>query len=286
MIVAQEKCINDFVRYQKVTQHYRPDGKKGGKTIEILDGIESDKPGYIHQAIDENNKFEDKPTKVPKGYKKINKPAFIKDIAKDFYCTQSKVVSNKPNSTKKVTKVSKQSTKGSKLSTKNTKKSKKLNTTLKDALHFFDKWYDSSRKYWLTIKDIESMKNKGKIVVLPLHRNVLDGPQTYHKEKISYKPETFFKTEKDTFVNYGDMSGIFIKYDQHDKTPKPLDIEYKKDKWYPLFDGYLQDEDVQTGNKLLGKKKHWTEFKKNTHVGFRGPMILWKDLKKLPNLYF
>jgi hypothetical protein len=279
MILSQEQCINDFVRYQKVTQDYRPDGKKGGKTIETLEGIESEKPGYIHKAIDENNKFEDKPTKVPKGYKKVNKPAFIKDIAKDFYCTQKKVVSNKSGNTKKVTK-------GSKQSTNNTKKSKKLNTNLKGPLEF-DKWYDNSRKYWLTIKDIETIKNKGKLVVLPMHRNVLDGPQTYHnKENTPYKPETFFKTEKDTFVNYGNMSGIFIKYDQYDKEPKPLDIEYKKEEWYPLFDGYLPDKDIQSGKKLLGKKKHWTEFKKDTHVGLRGPMILWSDLKKLPKLYF
>ena len=61
----------------------------------------SDKPGYIHTSINDNNEFEDNPTKVPKGYKKINKPEFIKDIAKEFYCTQSKVVSNKPNNTKR-----------------------------------------------------------------------------------------------------------------------------------------------------------------------------------------
>tara|TARA_B100002019_G_scaffold261224_1_gene247833 strand:+ start:16 stop:855 length:840 start_codon:yes stop_codon:yes gene_type:complete len=278
MIVSQEQCINDFIRYQKKEKIFNKEGKLIGTDIKIIYGITSDKPGYIHISINENNQFEDKPTKVPKGYKKVNKPAFIKDIAKDFYCTQKKKVSNKQGNTKKVIK-------GSKQSTKNTKKSKKLNIKLKGALEFA-KWYNNSRKYWLTIKDIERMKNKGKIVVLPLHRNVLDGPQTYHKENTPYKPETFFKTEKDTFVNYGNMSGIFIKYDQHDKTPKPLDIEYKKDKWYPLFDGYLPDKDVQTGNKLLGKKKHWTEFKKNSHIGFRGPMILWDDLKKLPKLYF
>ena len=34
---------------------------------------------------------------------------------------------------------------------------------------------------------------KDKIVVLPLHRNVLDGPMTKYKENVPYTPEIFFK---------------------------------------------------------------------------------------------
>ena len=52
------------------------------------------------------------------------------------------------------------------------------------------------------------------------------------------------------------MSGIFIKYDQYDKTPKPLDIEYNKS-----LNGihYLMDIYQIRMYKLvmlLGKKKH------------------------------
>lgn len=38
--------------------------------------------------------------------------------------------------------------------------------------------------------------------------------------------------------------------------------------------------------KVEKQLKHWTKFKKDNHVGFRDPMILWSDLKKLPKLYF
>ena len=31
---------------------------------------------------------------------------------------------------------------------------------------------------------------------------------------------------------------------------------------------------------------HFTELPKKTPVGFRGPMILWKELSKLPKIYF
>lgn len=59
--------------------------------------------------------------------------------------------------------------------------------------------------------------------------------------------------------------------------PFTFDIEYKKDNWYPLVNGYLPEKDSQ---------KHWSEFPKNTHIGARGPMIKWKDLVKLPNIHY
>ena len=249
MIVTQEKCLNDFIRYQKKTKSFNKNGKSLGTTIELLSGLESDKSGYIHESINEYSTFKDKPIKVPKGYKKISKKK-LNQIALDFYCKKSK--------------------------SKNEilKQTKKLNNKLKGALHF-EKWYDNSRKYWLTIKDIESLTPKDKLVVLPLHRNVLDGPMTKYKENVAYTPATFFKKEKDTLIHHGELEAIFKKFDKHDKQPKGLDVEYKKDKWFPIFDGIL-----------LKGKKHWSKLPKKTHIGLRGPMILWKDLKKLPNLYF
>ena len=64
---------------------------------------------------------------------------------------------------------------------------------LKGALSW-PKWYNKSRKYWLTIKDLESLKIGDKSVVLSLHPNVLDGPLTYCKEDVGYRPEIFFKS--------------------------------------------------------------------------------------------
>ena len=70
MKLDTQKCINKFVRYEKVTQMYKPDGKKGGKTLELLEGIESDKKGYIHLTKDDYGNFYDKATKIPSGFKK------------------------------------------------------------------------------------------------------------------------------------------------------------------------------------------------------------------------
>ena len=69
MIVTPEKCLNDFIRYQKKTKSFNKDGKLLGTTIEILSGLESDKPGYIHESINEYSTFKDKPIKVPSASK-------------------------------------------------------------------------------------------------------------------------------------------------------------------------------------------------------------------------
>ena len=169
MKVNPKKCLNDFIRYQKKTKSFNNDGKLLGTTIDILNGLKSDKQGYIHESINEYSTFEDKPIKVPKGYKKISKKKLNK-IDLDFYCKKSKSKNE----------ISKQT--------------KNLNNKLKGALHF-EKWYNASRKYWLTIKDVKNLTPKHKILVLPLHRNVLDGPMTKYKKNEPYTPETFFKKE-------------------------------------------------------------------------------------------
>ena len=228
MKLDTQKCIDDFVRYEKITYNYRSNGKKPGKTTEILQGIGNNKKGYIHLSKDENGNFYDKPTKIPNGFKKKSGKK-IREIARDFYC-------------------------------KTKKASKNLNTLT------YDKWYYQSRKYWLTIEDVLKLSKGGKIEVLLLHENSLDAPLTKFKSDVSYRPEKFFNSEKDTFVYIGGLDGIFKKYDGAKSEPKPLDIEFGKNKW--------------------GQKKHYTKYPKSRPVGFRGPMILWSDLKKLPKFYY
>jgi hypothetical protein len=257
MRLETKNCIEKFVRYEKKTNIFRKDGKKLGTTSEIISGIEDvNKNNYIHISTSEFGDFKDKANKVPNGFKKLSKKKYMK-IAQDFYCKNPK----------------------------SKKEKQRLTNKLKGALEI-NNWYDNSRKYWLTIKDIEKLKPNNKLVVLPLHRNVYDGPITLYKENKSYKPESFFKYEKDVFIHSGDLNGIFLKYDKNDNQPKGLDVEYKKDRWYPISNGYLPARDKQKVFKLLDKKTHWTKFAKNTHVGFRGPLILWSNLKKLPNIYF
>lgn len=120
--------------------------------------------------------------------------------------------------------------------------------------------------------------------MLSLHRNVLDIPYDTLKDNKLYKPEVFFKDSKDTYVHKKDLVGD-LKFDGGMEKDITFDVEYKKGSWYPFSNGYLPAKDSQDRLKLLGKKTHWTKFNKNTHIGFRGPIMLWSDLKKMPKIY-
>jgi hypothetical protein len=80
-----------------------------------------------------------------------------------------------------------------------------------------------------------------------------------------------------------------IKHKWQNNTEEAFDfefeIEYKKNNWFPLINGILPAEDEQGFSELLGVEKSWSEFPKNTHIGWRGPFILWDDLKKLDKVY-
>ena len=122
----------------------------------------------------------------------------------------------------------------------------------------------------MKIKDFKSIKENEKLVVLPLHRNVLDIPLDKYKYNTSYRPETFFKSEKDILIYKGDLKVKSKEYNSKEDLAWSLHIEYKKDNWYPLDNnGYLPSKSVDTGNKLLGKKTHWNNFNVSTHLGWR-----------------
>ena len=253
MKLSQAECIEKFKLYKKVTKT-----KNGGILTEYLEGIPSSKKNHIHESTSEYGDFDNKPKKIPKGYKinkskKMSGPKYIKD----FVCRERKI--------------------------KTKKQLKKEADKLKGGLKF-DDWYEKSRKYWLSINDITKLKPNVKLVLLSLHRNVLDIPYDTLKDKKLYKPEVFFKDSKDTYIHKKDLVGD-LKIDGGIEEDITFDVEYKKDFWYPLQNGYLPAKDPQRAFKLLGKKTHWTKFNKKTHVGFRGPIMLWSDLKKMPKIY-
>jgi hypothetical protein len=237
-----EECKERFEVYERKTKD------KSGVTNEMLTGARAEKKGYYHPEVNEYGTFEEKASKIPKGFKRATQKRRDRYV-QDWACKKRKTK----------------------------KERKKLSSKLKGAL-VWDKWYNASRKYWLTLKDFKDMKKGDKIVVLPLHQNALDGPQTYFKECIAFRPEQFFKSEKDTITYQGNMQVGSKHLNKPDNKSWGLDIEYAKNKWSTLFDGNLHMK-----NKL---PKHWTKFNENTSVGYRGPMILWSDLKKLPKLYY
>jgi len=146
-------------------------------------------------------------------------------------------------------------------------------------------WINFYKNYWFTICDIKYLPINKKIKIIMLDRNVYDNKDKMKKGSL-YTPSYFFKLNTATYwkTNNDTLEGK-IKYKWQKEEEDPLDfsfhIEYKKNNWYPMTDGFLPEKDNQYMFKLLNKKKHWRDFPVSTHIGFRGPVILWSDLKFL-----
>lgn len=245
-------ALKNLVIYQKNRK------EKGVIFIDdTIIGLPAEK-GFIYESLG-NSKFSKVPISIPTGYKKMKR---TKNKWNDEWAL--KYVLNTYFSHEDI---------------------KKLN---KDGCDF-DKWYKKSRKYWLTIDDVMKLKPKEKVKLLLLDRNILDNKEKF-KAGILYKPEIYFKEDTAIYSKntINDLHGK-IKYKWQKSTDDAynfgFDIEYNDDNWYPLIDGVLPAADPQGYSKLLGKEINWSEFPKKTHIGSRGPIILWKYVKNLPKIY-
>jgi len=157
-----------------------------------------------------------------------------------------------------------------------------------------DKWIDKHlAPRYLTIADITRMKSGEKLKVLTLDRNMGDScmDTDINPEFKSIRPEKFFRPSWAVYTHGVGLKGT-LKFEWMDAGKAPddfvFDLEFKKGSWYPLH------EDKRTGTPTLPKcaftkpcgGKTWDTFAKSTHVGWRGPMVAWSHLAKLPPLWW
>jgi len=266
-VVKNKKLANEeLVIYQKITKdkviiiHGSICGFLAKKSSKVIpkELVEKDEKNYIFEALG-NSTFSREKKLIPEGYKKMKRTdkTFNYKWALSVYL-QSYI------------------------------SPEKINLLNQDGYEL-EKWMQEYRKYWLTIKDIENLKLNKKIKLLLLDRNVWDGKNKFKKGKL-YKPENFFVDNSAIYWknNMTSLEGkIKHKWQNSDEEPYnfEFEIEYKKNNWYPLTNGILPAEDEQGFFELLREDKSWTEFPKKTHIGLRGPIILWNNLKKLKKVY-
>ncbi|QKF94829.1 hypothetical protein QKU48_gp1371 [Fadolivirus algeromassiliense] len=156
----------------------------------------------------------------------------------------------------------------------------------------FSKWCKMAYKSRLHIQDIANMKKGDKLKVLVMDRNLCDivlDPFTNPPNCI-ISPKQFFRFNSATYTHDHDLTGkITFHWRDDDFTESPFEfhIEYKKNNWFPLEDGYLPTEDPQGFSDFkYTDKKSWKDFPIDTAIGYRGCMVPWDCLNVMPNLYW
>lgn len=150
-----------------------------------------------------------------------------------------------------------------------------------------EKWVNSHRHLWITMKDILNLPPNEPVKLLSLHRNILDETDIMEDAKI-YKPSTFFKNSYVTIWRSNDFDldcKILFPF-QEEQNLEPVDfefdVEWQKNYWFPLRNGVYDNDEI---DPELNQIKHWSDFSTNTHVGWRGPMIFWDDIDSLPKIF-
>lgn len=150
-------------------------------------------------------------------------------------------------------------------------------------------WVDVHRPMHLTVGDLRRMK-KGKVYdCVNFHRNFPDYIWDTHEELTVFRASYLFANYRAKIKYLGDAKwsythayGETFEYNVH------IDVSPFQDAitWAPLEDdGYLRMI-PHKGSKLPKIVKHWTKFSDNTRIGWRGPMMWWKDLKERPPVYY
>ena len=149
-------------------------------------------------------------------------------------------------------------------------------------------WTKKAKEKWLTIADISKLRKGDKLEVVLLDRNITDTVTAAGiKTNKLYTAATFFKGSRAIYEHKDGLQGCLTLMDDNivlDPFEFHVEIENRND-WYPLRDGALPAKDPQGFLKLLGKRTPWTAMDTATHVGYRGPMILWPAVKKGPPVY-
>ena len=155
-----------------------------------------------------------------------------------------------------------------------------------------DEWLKYMKPYYLSIREINKMRRGEVRKFLCIDRNVHDLAEWNGTE--SKDPKEFFaKNYIMVYRNGIDLKGE-AKFEYPGSTeefrPFEFDIEYKKGFWFPLHNGKLPKyhRETEIFKELADKDviRDWKDYPKNTHIGWRGPMISWISLDYAPDIHY
>lgn len=129
----------------------------------------------------------------------------------------------------------------------------------------------------LTLEDIKELETGKELDLVVWDRNFEEYKiwKELQPEKV-YDPETFFSENRCKCIYKGDLKwDIVFGFGQTIQHPLHLNID---DYWLPIDNGYVN---VPNGPKVL-----WYAFPDTTRIGWRGPVMLWNQLAKMPKVYY
>ena len=154
-----------------------------------------------------------------------------------------------------------------------------------------------SRGKHLTIKDVTQLGIGETLDVVIWDRNfeeywIWDNAESGK----NYDAEEFFKHNRNQITYKGNMEwDIHFSFVETIEHPVHLDTTGVETNWTWVAIG--TDGKIHITKEILNKEEkipshwkpkhiHWSEFPEDTRVGWRGPMMLWKDLKDAPRVYY
>lgn len=152
-----------------------------------------------------------------------------------------------------------------------------------------EKWEIKAKDLWLTVGTIGILKPGSIIKLLVMDRNMYDILLNSNKPNTLYTSKEFFRFNTATYIHKKGLQGTLIfHHDDGDVVIPSFEFHVHCDTfcWYPLKNGILPAEDDEGLGKLYGYEITSEELPLNTNIGWRGPMILWKNVEKMPDIYW
>lgn len=146
--------------------------------------------------------------------------------------------------------------------------------------------YAKARGWCVTIDDVRKMSPGDCIEVALMDRNWMDVACESPRNESA---PVFLAKNRVRFCRGSGFAGTFTPIEKDggtfgDSMETDLHVEYAPCQFYPLNDGVLPARDEQTDRELLGSATRAEEMDPKTLVGWRGPMIRWSNVERIPRI--
>ena len=160
-----------------------------------------------------------------------------------------------------------------------------------------NKFIEATKGKHLTIADIDKLNVNDVLDVVIYDRNACDVWTQKHKEEKSLPVREFFKENRAQLWYIGNYRWV-IHFSFGDSFIHPIHLDTSDlDTYWSWVDVnpmdgkiHIVEEVIERGKSIPDhwKPKHvpWADFPKETRVGWRGPIMLWKELDEFNYVYW